>query len=644
MKSPRPLALTVLTAVALLVPGSALAQAELQVAVRETTLELDGATRILVSVTGEAVDGTVLDAGAFAVTEGTDAVTDVEVTPLLESEPSALGVMLVVDVSGSTAGAPLDSARAAASEFAAGITAAGGNVGVVSFGPTAQLLAPPAVDVAAATAALAGLTAEGETALYDGILVAAEALREFDGVRQIVVFSDGADTVSTATLDEASAAAADLEAPVTTVALATDALDRSALAGLADATSGRVIEAGASDDLAGAFDTAAAVIASQYVLTYSRTPTESAELDLTVTVTTPTATASDRATVVNPRRAPSGGPVAVQLPEPSSLARPESLWVGLGAAFLALAVVIGFIVVSVRDETETRRLQRSLRAYSTGGTSHRRSHDLDPSAISRRAAEFVDRMPKPAGFEDALQRKIDQAAWPLRASEFLVTQMGTGVAGAALAWALTANPIFGVLGGVVAAIAPRVVLDHRVSKRSAAFMDQLPDTLGLLAGSLRAGYGLVQAVDTVVREASSPTSEEFARALTETRLGMPLSEALEGMAERTASEDFGWVVMAINIQNEVGGNLAQLLETVANTLREREQVRRQVRTLSAEGKLSAYVLIGLVPMMGAYMFSVNRGYVSLLWTTSMGRTLLMVGLALLTVGIIGIRKVIQIDV
>ncbi len=151
-------------------------------------------------------------------------------------------------------------------------------------------------------------------------------------------------------------------------------------------------------------------------------------------------------------------------------------------------------------------------------------------------------------------------------------------------------------------------------------------------------------MDTVVREASAPTSEEFARALTETRLGMALSEALEGMAQRTDSEDFGWVVMAINIQSEVGGNLAQLLETVANTLREREQVRRQVRTLSAEGKLSAWVLIALVPLMGLYMLSVNRDYVSLLWTTSMGRTLLGVGLTLLTLGIVGIRKVIRIDV
>jgi tight adherence protein B len=139
---------------------------------------------------------------------------------------------------------------------------------------------------------------------------------------------------------------------------------------------------------------------------------------------------------------------------------------------------------------------------------------------------------------------------------------------------------------------------------------------------------MTQAVDTVIQEGNEPMAGELRRALVEHRLGIGIEDALDGVANRMTSEDFGWVVMAMRIQREVGGNLAEILNTVAGTLREREYLRRQVKTLSAEGRLSAWILGALPVCMFTYMLVGNRAYVSLLWTTGMG-VVMLAGAALL---------------
>lgn len=209
---------------------------------------------------------------------------------------------------------------------------------------------------------------------------------------------------------------------------------------------------------------------------------------------------------------------------------------------------------------------------------------------------------------------------------------------------MSGNVVLALLCAFIGGAAPRVVVANKIERRTSAFLAQLPDTLQLLAGSLKAGYGLLQAIDTVVQETDDPTSTEFARVLTEARLGMPLEDALEGMAGRMRSEDFGWVVMAINIQKQVGGNLAALLEVVAGTLREREQVRRQVKVLSAEGRLSAVVLIALPFFFAGYLALVNGEYLGELLSSGIGLAMIAGGIALMALGIAWIRKIIAIEV
>jgi tight adherence protein B len=181
-------------------------------------------------------------------------------------------------------------------------------------------------------------------------------------------------------------------------------------------------------------------------------------------------------------------------------------------------------------------------------------------------------------------------------------------------------------------------------KRLKAFSSGLADTLQLMSGSLSAGLSLAQSIDTIVREGQDPIASEFRRVVIETRLGVTLEDSMDGVGQRMESRDFEWVVMAIRIQREVGGNLAELLLTVAATLREREFLRRHVKALSAEGRLSCYVLGGLPPGFLLYLTLTKPDYVHPLFSTALG-FILLAGMALLLgVGMFWMTKVAKVDV
>jgi len=322
-----------------------------------------------------------------------------------------------------------------------------------------------------------------------------------------------------------------------------------------------------------------------------------------------------------------------------------AFWVAIGTAFVAVVLLLAFLVIPALDKPAERVLKRGLRIYTRGATKETESTtSLTASGIGKAAVGLVSSVPKPKGYEDALQLKIDRAGWPFRASEFITMRVAAGIFGALIGFGLLASIPLGLVLAVAGVVVPGVVLDVAKKRRENQFLAQLPDTLSLLAGALKAGYALLQAVDTVVQESPEPTKQEFQRVLTEARLGLPLNESLDSMAERLGSEDFRWVVVAINIQAQVGGNLAELLDTIADTLREREMVRRQIQVLSAEGRLSAVILVALPFVIVLYLSVVNPDYIGTLVNHWVGRILIGFGLVLMGVGIFWMRKLIQIDV
>jgi tight adherence protein B len=221
----------------------------------------------------------------------------------------------------------------------------------------------------------------------------------------------------------------------------------------------------------------------------------------------------------------------------------------------------------------------------------------------------------------------------------------SGVVVLTLLAAVATRSIFATLAAlVILAIAPPAALQFLAAQRRKKFQAQLPDMLQLMAGSLRAGYSLMQGVEAVAQEVDDPMGRELRRVLVEARLGRVLEDSLEDMAERLSSRDFGWAVMAIRIQREVGGNLAELLSTVAETMIARERLRREVRALTAEGRISALIL-GLLPVgLGLVMYASNRDYMNVLLHDGFGQVLLIGSGLLACAGFYWMKKTIEIDI
>jgi tight adherence protein B len=213
-----------------------------------------------------------------------------------------------------------------------------------------------------------------------------------------------------------------------------------------------------------------------------------------------------------------------------------------------------------------------------------------------------------------------------------------------LLWLLAGSFIAFLVGGALGFVAMRAFIRHKITKRAAQFTDQLPDTLQLLVGSLRTGFSLNQAFAGVVREGTEPTASEFARALTEVRLGSELEDAIDGVADRMKSDDLHLVVLAVRIAREVGGNLSEVLTTTMTTMRQRVELRGLVRILSAEGRLSARVLIALPFFVGGALLAFRPGYLHPMLHSVVGIVLLALGAALLAVGSLWLNRITKIEV
>jgi tight adherence protein B len=223
-----------------------------------------------------------------------------------------------------------------------------------------------------------------------------------------------------------------------------------------------------------------------------------------------------------------------------------------------------------------------------------------------------------------------------------VLNVGLWTVAAAVAGTLLVDTWLGLLMLVVVPFGARLMVKFKVGRRQAQFADQLDDSLQLMASSLRAGHSLLRAVDAVSQDAASPTAEEFARIVNETRVGRDLSDSLDEVAERMSSDDFTWVAQAIAIHREVGGNLAEVLDAVGHTIRERNAIRRQVKALSAEGKLSAIVLGALPFAIMGFISLTNPSYLAKFTQSFMGFAMLGGAALLMVVGMFWLKKTVAI--
>ncbi|MCB5274416.1 hypothetical protein BJG92_01949 [Arthrobacter sp. SO5] len=302
---------------------------------------------------------------------------------------------------------------------------------------------------------------------------------------------------------------------------------------------------------------------------------------------------------------------------------------GFLLSYAALGVAVLFIVAPRRPPS-----------LLNGRTAADRGKSTLAGGVAGRATAAVETLLKRRNYTAALGAALEQAGLSLRAPEFVVLALaGAATCGAAALAAL--GPIPALILLLLSPFAARFLLRFLASRRRAKFAEQLDETLQLLAGGLRAGHSLLRAIDAVAGEAGAPTTAEFARIINETRLGRDLGEALDDAALRMRSEDFSWVAQAIAIHREVGGNLADVLDQVGQTIRERSQIRGQVKALSAEGKISALVLMLLpVGITGALMV-LSPGYMDPMVTTPLGLAMVGAAAVLFSLGGLWLRKVVQ---
>jgi tight adherence protein B len=199
-------------------------------------------------------------------------------------------------------------------------------------------------------------------------------------------------------------------------------------------------------------------------------------------------------------------------------------------------------------------------------------------------------------------------------------------------------------GALLGWLATRFYRTTRTGRRTSKFSAQLPDALQLIVGSLQSGFSLAQAVNACVKDAAEPIGPELNRALAATRLGTSLEDGLEGVAQRVGSQDLEWAVMTIRIQREVGGNLAEVLQTAVETMRERDGLRRHVRALSAEGRMSAIVLTGMPIAVATWMFLLRREYLRPLYTEILGIGMLVSAVVMVLFGAWWMSRLIKVDV
>jgi tight adherence protein B len=605
--------------------------------------ELEAGVEPDLSTLQVAVNGTPLEAEA-------ELATDAD-----ETEQVRRTTILAIDVSRSMRGERFEQAQAAAKAYLETVPK-DVYVGIVAYAGSVDVVQVPTLDRESAATVIDGLTLSLQTRLYDGVIAAIKAAGK-QGQRSILVLSDGLDTSKTE-LDSVTATIERAKVRVDVVALGEAVQANAPLETMASEGDGEVVAATDPESLTALFNKEAEDLARQLLVT-AVLPSDFREREgsVAVSVEADGETYSDTAFVLfgkagkQSEQDAAAGPRALE--PPSFLMTREALLAGLGALTLGVLVVLlgAFGVLGRREKLS---VENQIAAYTRGGAGPHAGiaaarQSAAPGQTRGVAASAVDMTQKAlqgnAGAEAKLGDKLEAAGLSLKPAEWILIHAGIALGGATLGLLLSSGGfLLTALLLLAGAVLPWLYLGIKKSRRLKAFEGQLADTLQLISGSLSAGLSLAQSLDTVVREGSDPIAGEFRRALVESRLGIQIEDSLDAIAERMESEDFRWIVMAIRIQREIGGNLSELLLKVAATMRERDYLRRQVKTLSAEGKMSAWILAALPPGIFLYMIMVSPTYLEPMLTTLLGWVMLGAAVVLMTIGGFWMSRVVKVDV
>jgi tight adherence protein B len=556
-------------------------------------------------------------------------------TPVDPGAPAAIA--LVIDTSNSMAGQKLQDAIDAASGFVSA-QKDGNLLAVYGFNSQPYPAARLSADKTEIVTAISQLGTGGQsgTALYGAIQMAATDLHAAPAQRRIMILlTDGASQSDTATFDEALKSAEDGGVDVYPIGIASTGSAKSVLDQIAKVTGGTSSVATDSSALASIYDAISAELGQSYTYLYQSSAAPGAPIKLELS-------AKGLGTVVQSLNAP--GQLAPPTSDGGGLKLPQG-----AVGRMVLAISVGLFVLLAMALILSAKPSVVLNKRIAPYTDQKKRAELeadaaDPTRLSLLHQLFIatERIIGSMNFWKRMSSTLEQADLPLRTAELFYIQMGSAlVLGLLTSVVLGKRGLFALAAVAIGGLLPVLFVRMKAKKRLNLFENQLPETLITMAASLKAGHAFNQAVQSAVQEGAEPTAKEFSRVVAEIQLGAPSEQALQAMAERMNSYNFGFVVMAVNIQRTVGGSLADILDMVSDTVRQRQQFEKKVKALTAQGRMSAYVLVAMPFLMGLAIFALNPSYMSILFTTAIGKIMIAGSLVMMGIGSVIIRKIVS---
>jgi tight adherence protein B len=544
----------------------------------------------------------------------------------------AKAVVLALDRSQSMAGSSLSDAVAAARSFVS-IKATGDRFGLIAFGETANEQSAVSSSTGDLVTGLEAMQVDtsGGTALYDAVRQAARALRSDPlAGRVIVLLTDGRNVGSGATLGDAVVAAQKAGAVVYAVGIKGPQFDPAPLETLARKTGGRYVLASSSARLSAIYAAIASELSRSWRVSY-------------ITAARPGDHVTLQASLVGAGSASTRLQIAAASAVSTHTFLPSLLFSTFGTILIALIVAaIGLAVIAnLATARKGSWVQARLAPHVGAGTSKKGVGARERLSAVATVFSATESVFGSLNVWRRLTRMLERADMPLKTVELVWAILGAGI-GFGLLVSLTGAGAFAAAIGMIGGGAiPYGFVWLRMRRRLADFEAQLPDLLSTMAASLKAGHSFKQGLKAAMEEGQEPASGEFRRVLTQSSLGRPMDEALKEMSDRLGSANFEFVITAVTIQRQVGGSLAQLFDMVADTVRQRQQFARKVRSLTAMGRMSAYVLVGLPIFLAGVLTLLNASYMSPLWHTGTGQALVAFGLISIGIGSLMLKKIVS---
>jgi tight adherence protein B len=321
--------------------------------------------------------------------------------------------------------------------------------------------------------------------------------------------------------------------------------------------------------------------------------------------------------------------------------------VAVAAAFALL--ILGFGIYTMRRDRQAvidERLGRYTSEYQSQLTELLEiENETNQSSLRDSARDVADKALENSAFAKKWKIQLAKADLKITPAEFLGAHFVTTGIGFFIGMFILGGPIAGVMAAVAGFFTPRIYVSRKTQTRLQNFEDQLPDNLQMWVNGLRSGYSVLQAIESISKEAAEPTQSEFKRVVREVQLGIPLDEALDHLLERMPSDDLDLVITAVNIQREVGGNLAEILDIISHTIRERIKLKGEIRVLTAQGRVTGYIIGGLPIVLFLFLMVINPDYVGLLIENRMcGWPMIGCGGAMIAMGIAAIQKIVDIQI